>query len=150
MDNVIIELLNENDIKEYSELINEVMTEFNKEDLNGFQYWFASIEGITCRREFDFHEDGLGTVQFTAKYDGKIIGALEIENKCLIQSFFVKKEFQNQGIGNALLKYSLEFFEKNGIKEIEYNVFSSTYAINIYKSLGFEGEGNNLCFKNSK
>ena len=38
MDDVIIEVLKENDIKEYSELINEVMGEFNKVQ-NGSEKW---------------------------------------------------------------------------------------------------------------
>ena len=141
MDNVIIEVLKENDIKEYSELINEVMEEFNKEEVDSFQKWFASIEGIICRRESGFDDGSFDTVQFAAKHNGKIIGALEVENKEHIQSFFIKKEFQDNGIGKMLLKYSLDFFETNGIAVIGYYVVASDYAINIYKSLGFKGEG---------
>ena len=74
MDKVTIEILNERDIKEYSELINEVMEEFNEAEITGFQIWFASIEGITCRREFGYNDGSLNTVQFAAKHDGKIIG----------------------------------------------------------------------------
>ena len=165
MDNVVIEVLKESDIKEYSELINEVMEEFNKEEVDGFQKWFASVEGITCRRESGFDDGSFDTVQFTAKHDGKIIGALEVENKNYIQSFFIKKEFQNKGIGKMLLKYSIDFFNEKTFVLIGYTVFSSDYAINIYKSLGFKGEGNELylnighpeetntffiCFKGSK
>lgn len=148
MENMSIEVLKDKDIKEYSELINEVMEEFNREEINGFQEWFASVEGITVRREYDFSEDKLDTVQFAAKYSGKIIGALEIETKSLIQSFFVKKEFQNKGVGKSLLKYSLNFFRKKGIKIPSYTVYSSNYAVNIYKSLGFEGGDHYFIFIN--
>jgi ribosomal protein S18 acetylase RimI-like enzyme len=141
MDNITIEVLTENDIKEYSELINEVMEEFNKDEIDGFQLWFAGIEGITHRRRYGFDDGSLDTVQFAAKHEGKIIGALEVENKEHIQSFFVKKEFQNKGIGKMLLKYSLDFFDANGITVAVYCVVASDYAVDIYKSLGFKGEG---------
>ena len=144
MNNITIEVLTENDIKEYSELVNAVMEEFNKEEIDGFQQWFASIEGITHRRKYGFDDGSLDTVQFAAKYDGNIIGALEVENQDHIQLFFVKKEFQNKGIGKMLLKHSIDFFEENLLRIIGYKVLSSDYAINIYKSLGFKGEGKDL------
>jgi len=144
MNNITIEVLNETDIKGYSGLINEVMEEFNEEEIDGFQTWFASVEGITHRRKYGFDDGSLDTVQFAAKHDGKVIGALEVENKEHIQSFFVKKEFQNKGIGKMLLNYSLDFFAKNDIAVTGYSVLSSDYAIGIYKSLGFKGAGKNL------
>jgi len=53
MDNVIIEVLKENDIDEYSALINEVMNEFNIEEVDDFQIWFASVKGIIERRSWN-------------------------------------------------------------------------------------------------
>jgi ribosomal protein S18 acetylase RimI-like enzyme len=144
MDNVIIEVLKENEIGEYSELINEVMEEFNSEEIDGFQRWFASVEGIIFRRESGFDDGSFDTIQFAAKYEGKIIGALEVENQDHIQSFFIKKEFQNKGIGKMLLNYSIDFFNEKQLSLIRYKVLSSDYAINIYKSLGFRGEGKRL------
>jgi len=141
---ITIEVLGEDDIQEYSELVNEVMEDFNKEEIDGFQVWFASVEGISHRRKYGFDDGTLDTVQFAAKCDGKIIGALEVENQDHIQSFFVKKEFQNKGIGRMLIKYSLDFFASNGIEVFGYNVLSSDYAVDIYRSLGFRGEGKNL------
>ena len=144
MNNITIEVLAENDIEEYSALINEVMEEFNQEEVDDFQMWFASVEGITHRRKYGFDDGSMDTVQFAAKYNGKIIGALEIENKSHIQSFFVNKEFHNMGIGKSLLKYSTAFFEKNSESISGYTILSSDYAIDIYKSLGFKGEGKDL------
>ena len=51
---ISIELLNIEDtesVHEYSDLIIEVMSEFNKEEIDGFQIWFASGEGVTSRKE---------------------------------------------------------------------------------------------------
>jgi len=120
------------------------MEEFNKEEVDGFQTWFASVEGITLRRESGFDDGSYDTAQFVAKHDGKIIGVLEVENKEHIQSFFVKKEFQNKGIGKRLLQYSIDFFKEQSCEVFGYMVLSSDYAVNIYKSLGFTGEGKEL------
>jgi len=141
---VVIEVLKENEIEEYSELIFEVMEEFNKDEIDAFQKWFAGVEGITCRREAGFDDGSFDTVQFVAKIDGKIIGVLEVENKEHIQSFFVKKEFQNRGIGKMLLEYSIDFFTEKNFDIFGYRVLSSDYAVDIYKSFGFQGDGKML------
>jgi ribosomal protein S18 acetylase RimI-like enzyme len=144
MNAIEIEQLNILDIEsvhEYSNLIMEVMDEFNKEEKSEFQKWFASVEEIINRKESDKkYEDGFSTLQFIAKHNKKIIGVLEVESKYFIQSFFVKKEFQNKGIGKKLIDFSIEYFINNGFKVKEYSVHSSKYAVNIYKRLGFEGE----------
>jgi len=147
MDNVIIEVLKENDIEEYSALINEVMNEFNKEEVDGFQIWFASVEGITERRSWNNWGNKYETLQFTAKIDGKIIGALEIEDANHIQSFFVRKEFQKRGIGRELFNFSIKYFINNGIILNGYSVYASNFAINFYKKLGFMGDSKDLYLK---
>jgi len=144
MEKVIIEVLKEKDIDEYSALINEVMNEFNKEEVDDFQIWFASVEGIKERRSWNEWGNIFETLQFTAKIDGKIIGALEIANKRRIQNFFVRKEFHKKGIGRKLFNFSIQYFIKNGIKLSGYIVCASDYAINFYKKLGFIGDGKNL------
>jgi len=147
MDNVTIELLKEHDIEEYSALVNEVMNEFNKEEVDDFQIWFASVEGIVARRNWNNWGNKFETLQFAAKIGGKIIGALEIESANHIQSFFVRKEFQKKGIGRKLFKFSKKYFINNGIILNGYSVYSSDFAINFYKKLGFEGDGKNLYLK---
>jgi len=139
IDNVMVEVLKDNDINEYSALINEVMNEFNKEEIDDFQIWFASVEGIIERREYnDFSKHA--TVQFAAKYNGKIVGALEIEDANHIQQLFVKKEFQKQGVGRKLLKVSIKYFIDNGVKQKGYSVKSSDFGLGFYKKLGFMGD----------
>jgi len=148
MKNMTIEILKDKDIKEYSKLMVKVMEEFNQEDINDFQYWFTSEKGIIHRRESDYSSDKLGTVQFAAKYNGEIIGALEVESKNHIQSFFIKKEYQKKGIGRKLFDHSISYFRKKGTRISFYTVLSSTYAVNFYKTLGFKGEGQYLTFDN--
>ena len=67
MNDIIIEVLKENDIPEYSALMVEVMEEFNQDDINDFQYWFTSIEGIQHRRNRDTSDEKLETVQFLCR-----------------------------------------------------------------------------------
>ena len=141
MNGITIEVLKEDEIPEYSALMVEVMEEFNQEDINDFQYWFTSIEGIKNRREWDNSDEKLVTVQFAAKYNGRIIGALEFEDHSHIQSFFIKKEFQKKGLGRMMFNHAINFFRKKGLKVTIIHVSSSKYAINFYKSLGFTGEG---------
>ena len=147
MNGITIEVLKEKDIPEYSALMVEVMEEFNQEDINDFQYWFTSIEGIKTRREWNTSEEKLEVVQFAAKFDEKIIGALEFECHNQIQSFFIKKEFQKKGLGRMMFNYAITFFRKFGIKITSITVLSSRYAVNFYKSLGFTGNGTWLNFK---
>ena len=147
MDNVIIEVLKENDIGEYSALINEVMNEFNKEEVDNFQIWFASVEGIKERRSWNEWGNIFETLQFTAKIDGKIIGALEIADANHIQSFFVRKEFQKMGIGRELFNFSIKYFIDNGIILNGFSVYASNFAINFYKKLGFMGDNKHLYLK---
>jgi len=97
MENVYIDVLKENDIGEYSALINEVMNEFNKEEVDDFQIWFASVEGVTERRGYNNWGNKYATLQFTAKVDGKIIGALEIAHANHIQSFFYPERISENG-----------------------------------------------------
>jgi len=139
INNVTVEVLKESDIDEYSALINEVMNEFNKEEVDGFQIWFASVEGITERRGWN-DATKYATVQFAAKYEGRIIGALEVASTNHIQSFFVRKEFQKMGVGKKLFKASIKYFIDNGVKQKGYWVYSSDFGLNFYKKLGFEGD----------
>jgi ribosomal protein S18 acetylase RimI-like enzyme len=99
---------------------------------------------INERRSWNNWGNKFETLQFTAKIDGKIIGALEIEGAYHIQSFFIRKEFQKMGIGKKLFNYSKYFFINNGIKVNGYSVYASNYAINFYKKLGFIGDGKHL------
>jgi len=146
MNGITIEVLRAGDIQEYSALMVEVMEEFNRVDINDFQYWFTSVEGISFRRDRDRSDEKIKTVQFAAKYNGKIIGALEFEYYSHIQSFFIKKEFHNKGIGKMMFNNALNFFRKKGIMISDVSVYSSTYATYFYKSLGFEGDDNLLYY----
>ena len=135
-----LDITNIQNVKEYSDLIMETMNEFNKPEMSDFQIWFASPEQIIERKKSSIMGgDQNDTVQFIIRYNSKIIGVLEIEDKNHIQSFFVKKEFHRKGIGKMLFNYAIKYFIEKGYRITYLSVLSSDYAIDFYKKLGFKG-----------
>jgi len=66
-----------------------------------------------------------------------IVGVIEIRNHNHISLFFVRKEYQNQGIGKRLHELAIEKCKtlKPDVNVIDVN--SSPYAVPIYEKLGF-------------
>jgi GNAT superfamily N-acetyltransferase len=66
-----------------------------------------------------------------------IVGVIEVRNNNHISLFFVRKEYQNQGIGKKLHEIAIEKCKtlKPDIDVIDVN--SSPYAVPIYEKLGF-------------
>jgi hypothetical protein len=48
-----LNILDRESVQEYSDLIMEVMDEFNKEEKSEFQKWVVGVEAIIDRKEFD-------------------------------------------------------------------------------------------------
>lgn len=70
--------------------------------------------------------------------DGNLIaGVIEVRNNNHISLFFVRKEYQNQGIGRKLYELAIEKCKtlKPDVDVIDVN--SSPYAVPIYEKLGF-------------
>ncbi len=70
--------------------------------------------------------------------DGNLIaGVIEVRNNNHISLFFVRKEYQNQGIGRKLHELAIEKCKtlKPDVDVIDVN--SSPYAVPIYEKLGF-------------
>ena len=131
---IVFDELKIEDISQYSNMINNVFDEFVGKDY--------SIQGNCTFKEFIEPQNILerfnnGVNQFyIAKYDNEIIGVLEIKNKDHISLFFVKKEFQGQGIGKKLFEIHVNSIKNNEeIKIITVN--SSIYAEKIYSKLRF-------------
>ena len=74
---------------------------------------------------------------FGAFFQNKMIGIIRFcESKQKIVSFFVVKEYQGLGVGKMLFNKLLDYCKKKKIENIL--VWSSNYAKNIYKKLGFK------------
>jgi len=107
-------------------------------------YTIEKEETILC----DFLESNQ-KFMIIAEHDGVIIGQLGLV--ALGPSFTkysahigmgVKQKYQERGVGNALLKYSLKSAKENHFHRIELTVRSHNYpAIALYEKYGFEKVG---------
>jgi len=135
MDNKIkYKNLKENEIDQYSNIIINVINEFNKKDYSEEGYKRV-IEQMKIDNILERLKNGLYSF-FIAKYENEIIGILEIQYTNIISLFYVKKDFHKQGIGKKLFEIYLNTIKDNtNIKKIY--VHSSIYAEKIYSALGF-------------
>lgn len=69
---------------------------------------------------------------YVLEENGKILGIISISKKQQINLFFISSVHQNKGLGSLLWSKAL-----NEVKPHSLKVFSSSLAVNFYKSLGF-------------
>lgn len=78
----------------------------------------------------------------TFEREGKIIGFILyslIYDRIEIEQFEVLNSERKKGIGNKLLKYLIEKYQKKEIKNISLEVKeTNTIALNLYKKCGFK------------
>ncbi|WP_027400508.1 GNAT family N-acetyltransferase [Anaerovorax odorimutans] len=93
-----------------------------------------SKEGISTFKEFLYDENSIKDLEFFGAYiESKLVGVIATRNNgSHITLFFVDGKYHKRGIGKALFKQAL----KNG-KTNTITVNSSTYAVDIYRHLGF-------------
>jgi len=137
MDNIkIVNVLKNEEIDDYSNMINIVFDEFVGKDY--------SEEGNFTFKDFLSHKNikerlkHYGTMHFIAKINNEIIGVLEIKNYNHISLYFVKKEFQGKGVGRKLFDSFIETIKKNDNADKNITVNSSIYAEKIYSKIGFK------------
>ena len=77
----------------------------------------------------------------TAKDDNKIVGVIGIRDMHHISLLFVDEKYQGKGIGKKLISLALEkiLIQDECTKEL--TVYSSPYAKEIYKKMGFTQDG---------
>jgi len=88
-----------------------------------------------------YYEEGAVFIKCNKEYAGygQII---LIDNVPTIVNVGILKEFRGKGLGRLLMQYLLSLLVKNGYKEVKLKVSSHNLtAINMYKSLGFEING---------
>lgn len=74
-------------------------------------------------------------------YMEKLVGTVTIMDFCHVSLLFVDKEYQCRGIAKALFAKALELCIQKNPELCEMTVNSSTYAVPIYKRLGFHITG---------
>lgn len=72
---------------------------------------------------------------------GKLAGILAMRDNNHVSMFFVEKEFHSKGIGRMLLDEAILICVSKDPELNEVTVNSSPYAVDIYRKLGFEKEG---------
>lgn len=115
----------------------------------------AGIYGAITQKpvEIDFRriveEDSRrGDASFVAELDGKVVGFMTsyiltlgfgIEKSAWIATLGVNPEFMGQGIGERLSKEILQYYKKEGIKNVYTSVrWDSTDLLSFFKTLGFD------------
>lgn len=86
-----------------------------------------------------------------AEINGKVIGAVwtrilsgevkgfgNIDENTPEFAISLYREYRNQGIGTALMKYMLYHLKARGYKQTSLAVQKENYAVNMYKNLGFK------------
>lgn len=105
----------------------DVFTECGKKDFDA--------EGLETFKSFIYNKDIVKGLTFYGAFDGEsLIGVIATKNEGRhISLFFIKPSYHGKGIGKQLFKTAIL---NNPVSEMTVN--SSSYAIPIYRKLGFE------------
>ena len=95
----------------------------------------TTLELDEIMQDFIENKEIISTLEFWGAYDGpKVKGVIATnENRKHICCFFVKAQYQRQGIGRRLWEYLL-----NHSSNMVFTVNSSPYAVPVYHKLGFK------------
>lgn len=89
---------------------------------------------------------------FLAEADGKVAGAVwvrvmedygHLEEGVPSFAISLYKEYRNQGIGTALMKWMLQELAQRGYEKASLAVQKANYAVRMYQKVGFEIVGEN-------
>ncbi len=129
-----ISKLTENEIPDFCLLVREVYDEFVAPDYpeegNEHFYTFLTKEAVSKRMND-------GALTLCARADGIMAGVCAFRDKTHLSTFFVKKQFHGRGIGRMMFDFSLEEIKKKYPESEVVSVFSSPFALPVYKRLGF-------------
>lgn len=80
-----------------------------------------------------------GTYVLILEENKKIIGVGRAKPNGWITHVFIHKKYRNKGVGKRLMSRLEYWLKRKEIKEFQLN--SSPYAVNFYKTLGYESNG---------
>ena len=130
---MVIRKLVEEEMKDALELIWAVFLEFDAKDFTetGIKEFKDSID----------NPDFIGRLLFFGAFNNnELIGVIATRDEHHISQFFVRKDYQRQGVGKELYKYI-----HNLNKDNYFTVNSSPYAKGYYEHLGFRCDGDERC-----
>src|SRR3989344_5228708 len=92
--------------------------------------------------DFDFVQNQINSKEyFVIENNGMLIGAMSLRqrtNKINIETLVVKKEFQRQGIGGALIEFAKQFTKEKGVTLLHAYSFPEYRIADFYKKKGFK------------
>ena len=125
------------------EIVKEVFDEiiapgYTQEGIDEF-YNFANVENLAKRSKLD---------HFTilAQDNAETFGVIEIRETNHVSMFFVRKNYQNKGVGKSLFNEAMTQIKKRNSNIEELTVNSSLNAVPAYERLGFIIQNGEQCF----
>lgn len=80
---------------------------------------------------------GANHFALVAFLEGVIVGLIEVRNNDHISMLFVDNQYQQQGIGRALIQQAISACTETGLDLISMTVNASPNAVAAYKRIGF-------------
>lgn len=136
-----VEKSKKEDCKEITEFITKVWNETYKDIINdNFLKLLKENEKKRTQNAIN-NFDEKNNLQYIIKKNNKIIAFLKLnkvdnEEKIEIQSLYVLKEYQNQGIGKYLLKIGFKEAKKMGYNEVFIGCLEKNKSNEFYKKMG--------------
>lgn len=127
-----IQSFNESDIAEVAGLFRETVRHINSNDYNPDQIetWASAVND-----EEKFKERLLTSTTLVARIDDKIVGFINLLDNGHLDSLYVHKDFQRQGIASALL-HAIEIMAKQSSHNL-ISTDASITALQFFKQMGF-------------
>ncbi|MHB1392252.1 MAG: GNAT family N-acetyltransferase [Clostridia bacterium] len=107
----------------------------NYEDISNLQKLCLEVDKTTLKLELDYKLS-------RAEVDNKIIGKVHLEISDTVSGIYglgVLSEYRGKGYGRGILTRAIEKLKENNSKDIMLQVVvKNIYALNLYKSFGFQ------------
>jgi ribosomal protein S18 acetylase RimI-like enzyme len=124
--------------EEATEISRFMLAAFDEFMAQDFDEWgkagfvkFAAPEALLARQAY-------GYLTLVAETEGRLAGLIQVRWPSHIIALFVRKEFQGQGIGRALVTEAVRRIEMECPEAEFVTVVSSAHAVGFYQRLGFE------------
>ena len=138
MENYTIKEARIDDLREAAILVWEVFLEFE-----GMDYPEEGLASFRSGLEYETMKDRLlkdGQKMWLCCDGDRIIGIIRTRPPCHINLLFVRKEYHRKGVARALFDVMKEYY-KQVDPYSEVTVYSSRYAVEVYRRLGFVETG---------
>jgi len=126
---------------EYSKACDLVMAVFNK--YNAEECTEEGLRMFSCIARPDVIAKGMleGDVTWVAATEKKVIGVIKIHRENHIHLLFVDDTWHGKGIARQLFEAALLHVRENYPEKLHITVNSSSFAVPVYRALGFTTTG---------